>query len=120
MVVAVVIGGLFLVGMIGAAGYAIRVLPAGARVPLNAGMPEHSVWLSRWAGLGAWLGIGAVAYAIFAALTVSGIAANWSPSVRTVLLPCVMLVVLAAETGAVITARQRAGTTGERAEATGN
>lgn len=108
MVAAVAIGGLFLVCMIVAAGYAIRVLPAGARVPLNAGVPECSVWLSRRAGLGAWLGIGVVVYAVVATLTVSGIAGNWVPSMRAMLLPCVMLVLLAAETGAVITARQRA------------
>jgi len=107
LIAAVVVGGLLLLCMVGAAGYALRALPAGARVPLNAGVPEYSVWLSRRAGLAAWLGFGAVAYAAFAALTVSAVAANWSPSVRAVLLPCVMLVVLAAETGAVITARRR-------------
>ncbi|HET6192044.1 MAG TPA: hypothetical protein VFE59_34175 [Trebonia sp.] len=108
--VAVVTGGLLFLCMIVAAGYALRVLPAGARVPLNAGVPECSAWLSRWAALGAWLGIGVVLYAVFALLTVSsGISGNWMPAVRGALLPCVMLVVLAAETGAVITARQRAG-----------
>jgi anti-sigma factor RsiW len=90
------------------AGYAARTLPAGARVPLNAGVPEYSLWLSRRAGLAAWLGTGAVAYAVLASLTGSGIAANWSPSVRAVLLPAVMLVVLAAETGAVVAARRGA------------
>jgi hypothetical protein len=100
---ALVIGGLFLAVV---AGYAARTLPAGARVPLNAGVPEYSLWLSRRAGLAAWLGAGVVAYAVFASLTESGIAANWSPSVRAVLLPAVMLVVLAAETGAVVTARR--------------
>ena len=107
MIAALVIGGLFLLGMVAVAVYAVVTLPAGARVPLNAGQPEHSRWLSRPAGLAVWLGAGAVAYAVFAALTASGIAANWSPSVRAVLLPCVMLVVLAAETGAVLSARQR-------------
>jgi hypothetical protein len=111
--VAMVTGGLLLAGMIAAAGYAIRVLPAGARVPLNAGVPERSAWLPRWAGLGAWLGIGVVLYAVFGVLTVSGgISGDWMPAVRGVLLPCVMLVVLAAETGAVITARQRARSRG--------
>ena len=103
---ALVIGGLFLAAMACMAGYAARTLPAGARVPLNAGVPEHSLWLSRRAGLAAWLGAGAVAYAVLAFLTGSGIAANWFPSVRTVLLPAVMLVVLAAETGAIVTARR--------------
>lgn len=107
MVVAIGGGGLLLAGMIALAGYAIRTLPADARVPLNVGLPERSAWLSRRAGLGAWLGIGAAAYAALAWLTVSGASANWLPAVRAMLLPCVMLVVAAAQAGAVITARKR-------------
>ncbi len=106
MVAALVIGGVFLLGMAAAAGYAARTLPAGARVPLNAGMPEHSVWLSKPAGLAAWLGIGAAAFAAFAALTLNGVSANWAQSIRVVLLPSVMLVLLAAQTGALIVARR--------------
>jgi hypothetical protein len=94
---AVVIGAMFLLGMAAAAGYGMRVLPDGARVPLNAGVPEYSVWLPERAGLAAWMGVGAVAFAMFAALTLSRIADGWSPSVRVVLLPCVMLVILAGE-----------------------
>jgi hypothetical protein len=107
LVAALVIGGVLLLGMAAAAGYAIRTLPAGVGVPLHAGAPEHSVWLSKRAGLAAWLGIGVAAFAVFAALTVSGIASNWSPSVRVVLLPSVMCVALAAEAAAIISARRR-------------
>jgi hypothetical protein len=99
----------FLLGMVAVAGYAARTLPAGVRVPLNAGMPEHSLWLPKPAGLAAWLGTGVVTFAAFAALTLSGLAANWATSLRVVLLPCAMLVVLAAEAGAVISAWQRCG-----------
>jgi hypothetical protein len=106
MTVAVVIGAIFLAGMAVVTGYAARTLPAGALVPLNAGVPEYSVWLSRLAGLTAWAGIGVVVYAVFAALTMS-VGADWMPAVRTVLLPSVMLVVLAAQVGAVICARRR-------------
>jgi hypothetical protein len=74
---------------------------------VNAGTPEHSLWLPKPAGLVAWLGAGVVTFAAFAALTLSGLAANWATSLRVVLLPCAMLVVLAAEAGAVISARQR-------------
>lgn len=102
-----VIGGLLLAGMVAAAGYAALTLPAGARVPLNAGVPSYSAWLPKAAGLAAWLGAGVVTFAAFAALTLSGPAANWATSLRVVLLPCAMLIVLAAEAGAVITARQR-------------
>src|ERR1700761_6318501 len=106
VVVALAIGAVFLLGMVAAAGYAARTLPTGARVPLNAGMPEHSIWLSKPAGLAAWLGVGVVAFAAFAALTLNSLAADWAQSLRVVLLPSVMTVVLAAEAGAVIVARR--------------
>lgn len=109
MLAALVTGGGLLLAMVATAGYAARTLPPGARVPLNAGMPEHSVWLPRLAGLAAWLGAGAAAFAALAALTLSGLAANWAQSLRVVLLPGVMTVVLAAEAGAVIVARRQAG-----------
>jgi hypothetical protein len=104
---AVVIGGVLLLGMAVVAGYAARVLPAGARVPLNAGVPEHSFWLPRPAGLAAWLAVGVVTFAVFALVTLNSLAADWATSLRVVLLPGVMLVVLAAEAGAVILARRR-------------
>lgn len=107
MVASLAIGGVLLLGMVAAAGYAIRTLPASASVPVQAGAPEYSLWLSKRAGLAAWLGIGAAAFAVFAALTASRIAANWSPSLRAVLLPSVMCVVLAAEAAAIISARRR-------------
>lgn len=103
---AVLIGGVFLLGMAAAAVYAARTLPAGARVPFNAGVPEYSIWLSKTAGLAAWLGVGVAAFAVFAALTLSSLAADWAQSLRFVLLPSVMMVVLAAEAGAVIVARR--------------
>ena len=103
-----VIGGVFLAGMVATAGYAVWTLPAGARVPLNAGMPEFSYWLPKPAGLAAWLGAGAVTFAAVAAVTLNGHAATWASSLRVVLLPCAMMIVLAAEAGAVISARQRA------------
>ena len=107
MTAALVIGGVLLIGMVVAAGYAITALPADARVPLHVGAPEYSVWLSKRAGLAAWLAVGAAAFAILAFLTLSDIAANWAASVRVVLLPSVMCVALAAEAAAIITARRR-------------
>jgi hypothetical protein len=104
----VVIGCVFLAGMVATAGYAARTLPSGARVPLNPGIPEFSLWLPKLAGLVAWLGAGVVTFAAFASVTLSGPAAAWASSLRVVLLPCAMMIVLAAEAGAVISARQRA------------
>ena len=107
MTVAFVIGGVLLIGMVVATGYAITALPADARVPLHAGAPEYSIWLSKRAGLAVWLAAGVVAFAAIASLTLSNVAANWATSVRVVLLPSVMCVALAAEAAAIITARQR-------------
>lgn len=107
MTASLVIGGVLLAGMVVAAGYAIRTLPPGAGVPLHAGAPEYSVWLSKRTGLAAWLGIGAVAFAVTASVTASGVAGNWATSVRVVLLPSVMCVALAAEVAAIITSRRR-------------
>jgi hypothetical protein len=104
---AVVIGIVLLLGMAVVAGYAARVLPAGARVPLNAGVPEHSFWLPKPAGLAAWLAVGVVTFAVFALLTLNSLADDWATSLRVVLLPGMMLVVLAGEAGAVIVARRR-------------
>jgi hypothetical protein len=104
---AVVIGGVLLLGMAVVAGYAARVLPAQARVPLNPGVPEYSIWLPKPAGLAAWLAAGVVTFAAFALVTLNSLAADWATSLRVVLLPGVMLVVLAAEAGAVILARRQ-------------
>ena len=108
MIAAVVVGGLFLLCMVGAAGYALRALPAGARVPLNAGVPEYSLWLPKAAGLAAWLAAGAVTFAAVAMVTLDSLAADWATSLRVVLLPCAMLIVLAGQAGAVIVARRYA------------
>jgi hypothetical protein len=107
VIASLAIGGVLLLGMVAAAGYALRALPAGAAVPLHAGAPEYSLWLPKRAGLAAWLAIGAAAFAIIAWLTTSHVAAGWAPSVRVVLLPSVMCVALAAEAAAIITSRRR-------------
>ena len=86
--------------------YAVVSLPRGARVPVNAGIPERSLWLSKPAGLAVWLAAGALAFAVLAWLTRSDLAANWATSMRVTLAPAALCVVLAGEAAAVITARQ--------------
>jgi hypothetical protein len=105
LIASLVISGLLLLGMVGAAGYAVVRLPADARVPLHAGTPEYSVWLPKRAGLSIWLAAAAVAFAALAWLTLSRVAANWATSMRVTLLPAVMFVALAAEVAAIILAR---------------
>lgn len=96
-------------GMVAATGYAAARLPGDARVPLHAGTPEYSIWLSKRAGLSAWLGGGAVVFAALAWVSLSQVGANWAASMRVTLLPAVMCVVLAAEVAAIILARTPAG-----------
>ncbi len=103
------ISGLLLLGMVGAACYAVVSLPKGARVPLHAGTPEYSIWLPKAVGLAAWLAAGAVAFAALATVTLSSVAANWVTSMRVTLPPAVMCVALAAEVAAIISARKRCG-----------
>ena len=105
MIASLVISGLLMLGMVVAAGYAVVRLPGDARVPLHAGSPEYSLWLSKRIGLSVWLAAGAVAFAAIAWLTLSRVAANWATSMRVTLLPAVMLVALAAEVAAIIIAR---------------
>ena len=109
MVASLVISGVLLVAMVAAAAYAVVRLPKGARVPLHAGTPEYSVWLSKPAALSAWLAAGALAFAALTALTLSRVGAGWVPSMRVTLLPAVMFVALAGEVAAIISARRRAG-----------
>jgi hypothetical protein len=77
-------------------------------VPLNAGVPEYSLWLPKAAGLAAWLVAGAVTFTAVATVALNSLAADWATSLRVVLLPCAMLIVLAAQAGAVIVARRHA------------
>ena len=94
--------------MVVATWYAAIRLPGDARVPLHAGSPEYSVWLSKRTGLAAWLAAGAVVFTALAWLTLSQAAANWAASMRVTLLPAVMCVALAAEVAAIILARRAA------------
>ena len=106
MIASLAVGGLLLTGMVIATWYAAIRLPGDARVPLHAGSPEYSLWLSKRTGLAAWLAAGAVVFAALAWLTLSRAAANWAASMRVTLLPAVMCVALAAEVAAIILARR--------------
>jgi hypothetical protein len=100
MIASLAVGALLLTGMVVATWYAAVRLPGDARVPLHAGSPEYSVWLSKRTGLAAWLAAGAVVFAALAWLTLSQAAANWAASMR------VTCVALAAEVAAIILARR--------------
>lgn len=117
MIASLAISGLLLTGMVVATGYAVVRLPRDARVPLHAGTPEYSLWLSKRTGLSAWLAAGAVAFAALAWLTLSQLSVNWAASMRVTLLPAVMCVALAAQVAAIILARRSAAPAQEAAPA---
>ena len=112
MIASLAIGGVLLAGLVAVTGYAAVRLPRTARVPLHAGAPEHRIWLSKRAGLSAWLAAGAAAFALLAWLSLSRMAKTWASSMRMTLLPAVMCVALAAEVAAIIMARQAAAAAG--------
>jgi hypothetical protein len=109
LIASLVVSGVLLMAMVIAAAYAVVRLPKGARVPLHAGTPEYSVWLSKPLGLTAWLAAGGLAFAVVAAVTLSRVGAGWVSSMRVTVLPAVMCVALAGEVAAIISARRRAG-----------
>jgi hypothetical protein len=102
-----VIGGVLLLAMIAASGYAAVTLPADARIPIHYGSTEHCYWASKRGGLLVWPGVGALAYGIVGAFTWSNLTYNWAPAGREVLTPAVMCVALAFQAGALVMARRQ-------------
>ena len=100
-----VVGGVFLLGMIVASVRAAVALPADARIPIHCGSVEHCYFASKRAGLVIWPAVGAIFYGVLGGVTVSSLAADWVPGVRDVLAPAVLIVVLAFQVGALALAR---------------
>jgi hypothetical protein len=108
MVASLVIGGILLLAMIAASGWAAITLPPGAQVPIHFGSDEHRYWVPKRTGLVAWPAAGALAYGILGGLSASSAASGWVPGVRDVLMPAVMCVVFGFQAGALVLARQHA------------
>ena len=106
MVASLVIGGVLLLAMIVASGWAAVTLPAEARIPVHAGSVEHRYLASKRAGLVIWPAVGAVLLGVVGGITGSSVAAGWVPGVRDVLTPAVMAVALAFQIGALVLARR--------------
>ena len=101
-----VVAGVFLLAMIGAAGRAAIVLPAGARIPLHFGSVERCYLVPKRAGLVIWPAAGAVVAGVLGGIAASSLAADWVPGVRYVLAPAATGVLLAFEVGALAMARR--------------
>ncbi len=102
-------GGVLLLGMIGASGWGAVGLAAGARVPIHLGSAERAYWAPKLAGLIVWPAVGALCYGVLGGISASGVAANWVPGVRDVLVPAVMVVLLGFQVGALMLARRETG-----------
>jgi hypothetical protein len=101
-----VVAGVFLLAMIGAAGRAAILLPAGARIPLHFGSVERCYLVPKRAGLVIWPAAGAVVAGVLGGIAASSLAADWVPGVRYVLAPAATGVLLAFEVGALAMARR--------------
>ena len=109
MVAALAVGGVLLLAMIAASGYAAVILPRDARIPLHFGSHEHVLLMSKRAGLVIWPALGAVLFGVLGGVSASSLAAGWVPGVRDVLMPAVMCVVLGFQVGALVLAAQDQG-----------
>jgi hypothetical protein len=109
MVASLVLGGMLVLAMVAVSGWAAVTLAADARVPIHVGSPEHCLLVSKRAGLIIWPAAGAVLYGVLGSLAGSGLAADWVPGVRDVLVPAVLCVVLGFQVGALVLARRDAG-----------
>ena len=112
---ALTVGGVLLLAMIGASGWAAIGLAAGARVPIHLGSAERAYWAPKGVGLVVWPVAGALCYGVLGGISASGVAANWVPGVRDVLVPAVMVVLLGFQVGALMLAR-RGSTDGTEAD----
>ena len=65
--------------------------------------------MPKRAGLIIWPALGAVLFAVLGGITESGLAADWVPGVRDVLVPAVLLVVLGFQVGALVLAGRESG-----------
>ena len=104
MVAALAVGGVLLVMMIAASGYAAVVLPGDARIPLHLGSHQRAVLVAKRAGLVLWPAAGAVLYGVVGGVSASSLASDWVPGVRDVLTPAVMVVLLGFQVGALVLA----------------
>jgi hypothetical protein len=104
-----VVGGVLLLAMIAASGWAAVTFAPDARIPIHLGSDQHCYWTSKRAGLVFWPAVGALCYGILGGLCASSVAANWVPGVRDVLMPAVICVLLGFQAGALVLAGQHQG-----------
>jgi hypothetical protein len=101
-----IIGGMLLLAIMAASGWGAAVLPPDARIAVHYGSENHQFMVDKRAGLLIWPALGVIVYGALGGIAASRLAAGWVPGVRDVLVPAVLVVVLAFQVGALITARR--------------
>jgi hypothetical protein len=119
VVASLVVGGVLLLAMIVASGWGALRLAADARIPVHFGSAEHCLLVSKRAGLVIWPAAGAVCYGVLGGIADGGMAANWVPGLRDVLVPAVIGVLLSFQVGALVLAGRSQGSRGVSATDSG-
>jgi len=109
VVASLVVGGVLLLAMIAASGWGAVNLAADARIPVHCGSAEHCLLVSKRAGLVIWPAAGVLCYSVLGGIAGSGVAVNWVPGLRDVLVPAVICVLLGFQVGALVLAGRSPG-----------
>jgi hypothetical protein len=109
VVASLVVGGVLLLAMIAASGWGAVKLAADARIPVHCGSAEHCLLVSKRTGLIIWPAAGVLCFGVLGGIADSGVAANWVPGLRDVLVPAVICVLLGFQVGALVLAGRSPG-----------
>lgn len=108
MIVALIIGGVALLGMIGVSWYGWLTLPADARVPIHFGVATYNNFVPKRVGLALHPAAGALVYVLLAVAGYAAAHPGRPSSPVEVILPIIMCLLLFVQVGAIRIARQRA------------
>lgn len=102
MAVSLVVCGVLVGCMIGVSLYGARMLPADARIPLHYGLGSYNSFAPKTAGLIMWPAGGALIFGIDAAIDAAVVKPNHaSPRATLIILPVVLVILIAAQVGAI-------------------
>jgi hypothetical protein len=108
VLVALIIGGVILLAMIGVSWYGAVTLPSDARIPIHFGV-SYNNFVPKRAGLIMHPAVGVVIYLILAFVGHSNSGSASSKTAPHFILPVVMCVLLVFQAGAIRVARRKSG-----------
>jgi hypothetical protein len=106
MAVALTIGGVILLAMIGVAGYGWVTLPSDAMVPIHFGI-KYNNFVSKQVGLAMYPAIGVLVYLIMVVVRPHQSNGSSGKPVTVIIVPVILCVMLATQIGAIMVARRR-------------